>query len=401
LIPRREELLMNVKPFTMWLEFGALLLAPATICRAEEPPVVRVIRPLQRQVTDHEDFAGRTEAATRVEIRARATGYLTKVAFKDGAEVKQGEVLFEIDPRPYQVALDQAVADVNVHEASLRLARTILDRDRALSLKVPGAVSQQQLDQERAAVDEAAARVTAAKATADVCKLTLDFTRVTAPFAGRIGRRLIDVGNLVKADDTALATVISLDPVYTYFDMDETTLLRIRRALNEGKIKRPEDGVTSVFMGLADENGYPHKGTVDFVNSQVNPTTGTITVRGVFANPRPRDGERLLLPGMVARVRLPIGQPHQALLVPETAVASDQGLKYVYMIDGENKVVYRRVRLGALQPDGLREVALGLKPDERVAVGGLARLRPGMTVTPEIVDVPVKEKPDESGEKIP
>jgi multidrug efflux system membrane fusion protein len=392
---------MKPQPFTMCLALATLFPASDTVCRAEQPPVARVVRPVQREVTDHEDFTGRTEAAARVEIRARATGYLTKVVFKDGAEVKQGELLFEIDPRPYQAALEQALSEVAVHEASLKLASAVYERDLVISQKAPGAVSRQQLDQEKAAIDEATARVKAARAGVEMHKLSLDFTRVTSPIAGRIGRRLLDPGNLVKADDTILTTVVSLDPVYVYFDIDETTLLRIRRALNEGKIKRAEDGLAPVYMALGDENGYAHKGTVDFVNSQVNPMTGTITARAVFANPKPRDGERLVLPGMFVRVRLPIGQPPRALLVPESAVGSDQGQKYVYVIDAENKVAYRRVTLEALQPDGLRVVAEGLKPDDWVAIDGLARLRPRMIVTPEKVDVPVKDKPDEEREKKP
>ena len=191
----------------------------------------------------------------------------------------------------------------------------------------------------------------------------------------------------MKADDTVLTSVVATDPMYVYFAVDEATLLRIRRGLNDGKIKQPEIG-TPVFMGLGDEANYPHKGTVDFVSTQVNATTGSITLRAVFANPKPKDGENLLMPGMFVRIHLPIGQPHPALLIPETAVGTDQGLKYVYVLDTDNKVQYRRVTLGALQPDDLRVVTEGLKPDDWVAVGALARLRPKMTVTPEKVEAP-------------
>jgi multidrug efflux system membrane fusion protein len=363
------------------------VLLSAGIGRAEQPPVVPVSRLVQRQVTDHVEFMGRTDAAARVEIRARVTGYLTKVHFKDGADVKQGEVLFEIDPRPYQAALDQALNDVAVYEASLKLASAVYERDLVISQKAPGTVSRQQLDQEKAAVDEATARVKAARAAAEMHKLNLDFTRVTSPIAGRIGRRLLDPGNLVKADDTPLATVVNLEPIFVWFDVDEVTLLRIRRAVNEAKVK-PDDGLATVLMGLADDKDYPHKGSVNFVNSQVNATTGTIAIRAVFDNPKPRDGERLLMPGMFVRVRMPIGQPHRALLVPESAVGSDQGLKFVYVIDDDNKVQYRRVTVGAVQQDGLRIIAEGLKPDDRVVIRELNKLRSGMAVKPEMVNVP-------------
>jgi multidrug efflux system membrane fusion protein len=349
--------------------------------RAEQPREVPVNQPVQRQVTDYQDFTGRTEAGATVTIKPRVSGYITRVAFKDGAEVKQGDLLFEIDPRPYQAALDQAMSEVALHEATLKLAKSVLDRDMEIGKRAPGSVSQQQLDQDKAAVDEATAKLRSARAGAESVRLNLEFTRVMSPISGRIGRRYFDAGNLVKADDTALTTVITQEPMYAYFDMDEATLLRIRRGLNDGKIK--PSGETPILMALSDESGFPHKGTVDFVNNQVNPTTGTVTARAVFPNPKPAQGERLLMPGMFVRLRLPIGQPHEALLVPESALMSDQGLKFVYVIDGDNKAQRRNVRIGASEPEGLRVIVEGLKPEDRVAVGALKDLRPGMLVTPE------------------
>jgi multidrug efflux system membrane fusion protein len=361
-------------------------LAASSPGHADQPAPVPVSQPVQRQVTDYQDFTGRTEASSSVTIRARVTGYLIRVAFKDGADVRQGDVLFEIDPRPYQAALDQAQSEVTLHEAGLRLAKAVYERDTALSAKAPGAIGQQQLDQDKAAVEEATAKLRNAQAGAESVKLNLDFTRVRSPINGRIGRRLLDPGNLVKADDTALAMVIAPDPIHAYFEMDEATLLHIRRAVNDGKFKL--GGAVPVFLGLSDEAGHPHQGTVDFVNGQVNAASGTVTVRGLFANPKPVQGDRLLMPGMFARIRLPIGQPYQALLVPESALGSEQGLKFVYVIDAENKAQYRRVTVGAVQPDGLRVVSEGLKPDDRVAVGALQRLRPGIIVKPEKANVP-------------
>jgi multidrug efflux system membrane fusion protein len=207
--------------------------------------------------------------------------------FKEGAEVKKGDLLFEIDPRPYQAQLDQAESQVRLNEASLRLAQTTLARDQAVASAVPGGVSQQQLDQDQAAVLEAEARVKAYQASTEVYRLNLEFTRVTSPIDGQVSRYYLTKGNLVNQDQTLLTTVVSLDPMYAYFDVDETTVLRVRRAINEGKIQRYQQGKIPVLMGLQGTEGYPHEGTLNFVNNQVNPTTGSISVRAVFANPRP------------------------------------------------------------------------------------------------------------------
>jgi multidrug efflux system membrane fusion protein len=334
------------------------------------------------------DFTGRTEAVHSVDIRPRVTGYLVEMPFKEGAEVKAGDLLFVVDPRPYQAQLDQAQGQVDLYKASLKLARTTLARDRAINALSPGSISQQQFDQEQAQVDEADARVKANEKAMELYQLSKQFTRVTAPIDGQISRYYLTLGNLVNADSTLLTTVVSVDPMYAYFEMDEPTLLRIRRAVNEGKVKMPADGKMPVFMGLQGEEGFPHQGTVNFVNNQVNPTTGSILVRGVFPNPQPPGGHRLLSPGMFVRIRLPIGQPHTALLVIDRAVGSDQGLKYVYVLDAENKVQYRRVTTGALQEDGLRVIEQGLQGDEWVVVGGLPQVRPRMPARSERVPMP-------------
>ena len=210
--------------------------------------------------------------------------------------------------------------------------------------KTPGAVSVQQLDQDKAAVDEADAAVKAFQASLEVYKLNLSFTKVTSPIDGQVSRYFLTLGNLVVQDQTLLTTVVSLDPMYVYFDIDEGTVLRVRKAINEGTIKRYQEGRDSRLHGACRaKTAIPHQGTVNFVNNQVNPNTGSISVRGVFANPKPANGIRLLSPGMFVRVRLPIGQPHPALLVIDRAIGSDQGLKFVYVVDAENKVQYRRV----------------------------------------------------------
>jgi multidrug efflux system membrane fusion protein len=352
-----------------------------------ESPAVPVSKPVSRQVTEYVDFTGRTDAVEAVDVRARVTGYLVRMPFQEGKEVKKGDLLFEIDPRPYQAQLDQALAQVKLNQASLELAQATLARDRKIASEVSGGVSQQQLDQDKATVEEARARVAAYKASTEVYKLNLSFTKVTSPIDGQVSRFFLTRGNLVMQDQTLLTTVVSLDPVYAYFDVDEATLLRVRRAINEGKIKRPQEGQVRVFMGLQGEDGFPHEGRLNFVNNQVNPTTGSLTVRAVFPNPKPEDGARLISPGMFVRIHLPIGQPHPALLVIDRAIASDQGLKYVYVIGADDKAEYRRVTTGPLQPDGLRVVE-GVKPDEWVAVGALQQIRPHLEVRPDRVPMP-------------
>jgi len=212
-------------------------------------------------------------------------------------------------------------------------------------------------------------------------QLNVEFTKVAAPVDGQVSRYLLTVGNLVNQDQTLLTTLVSLDPIYACFDMDERTMLGIKRAINEGKIHRaPTDGSIPVFLGLQGEPGHPHEGRLNFVDNQVNPSTATITVRGVFPNPKPATGVRLLAPGMFVRIRLPVGRPQPAILVAERAVGTDQGLKFVYVVDTEGKVQYRRVRPGPLEDDGLRVIEEGLKTDEWVVVSGLQQVRPRMAV---------------------
>jgi multidrug efflux system membrane fusion protein len=355
---------------------------------SNEPPGIPVSYPVEREVTEFVDFTGRTDAVQAIDIRARVTGYLMQAPFKEGAEVKKDQLLFEIDPRPYNAQFDQAISQVTLNEASLKLAKTTLARDQTIARSATGAISQQQLDQDMAAVEEAEARLKSSQASTKVYRLNVDFTRVLSPIDGQVSRYYYNVGNLVNQDQTLLTTVVSLDPMYVYFDMDEPTLLRIRRAVNEGKIKRPIDGVIPVLMGLQGEDGYPHKGTINFVNNQVNPTTGSISVRGLFPNPKPDGGARLLSPGMFVRVRLPIGEPHPALLVIDKAISSDQGLKYVYVVDSESKVQYRRVTTGSLEPDGLRVISEGLESGDRVVVGGLQQVKPKVVIKPDQVSMP-------------
>jgi len=354
---------------------------------APEPPAVPVSQPVRRVVTDYADFTGRTDAVQAVDIRARVTGYLMEMPFKEGAEVKKDDLLFVVDPRPYQAQLDQAEGQVNRYQAQLDLAKKTDVRFQALAASEPGAVSKQALDQYSAQVAEADAALKAAKAGLEVYKLNLSFCKVTSPIDGQVSRYYLTLGNLVAQDQTLLTTVVSLDPMYAYFDVDEPTLLKIQQDIDQGKIEPPQNGVMPVQMALQGEEGFPHRGEINFVNNQVSPTTGSIAFRGTFANPKSSKGIRLLKPGMFVRIRLPMGKAHPALLVIDRAIGSDQGLKYVYVIDADNKAQYRRVTTGALQQDGLRVVE-GVEPDDWLVVGALQQVRPRVQIRPDRVAMP-------------
>jgi multidrug efflux system membrane fusion protein len=357
-----------------------------------EMPVVPVAHVVQREITDYKDFTGRTAAVNSVSIVPRVTGYLVKMPFKEGSEVKKGDLLFVVDPRPYEAQFDQAKAQVVLDQASLDLAKSTLARYQALDKSTPGAVSKQALDQYKAAVVEAEARVEAQVKSLDVYGLNKEFTRIVSPIDGQVSRYYLTLGNLVNQDQTLLTTIVSLDPIYAYFDMDSRTRQEIHNDLVEGKIVRRKSGEDfPILLGLETEDGYPHQGFVNFINNQENSTTGSITMRGEFKNPVPptppgdttgRPLPRLLSPGMFVRIRIPIGQAHLATLIIDRAIQSDQGLKYVYVVDAQNRAQYRRVTTGALQEDGLRVVS-GVKPDERVVVSALQQVRPRMEIKPE------------------
>lgn len=355
------------------------------------PPSLPVSRPVQRVVTDYVEYTGRTDAVESVGVRARATGYLLAVPFREGAEVKKGDRLFEIDPRPYQALVDQARAQIGVAEALQKYAAA--NRERARLAYEKGAGSKQDLDQAVAYEEEVAAEIRAYKANLESTQLNLGFTHVTAPIGGQVSRYYYTPGNLVAQDQTLLTTLVSVDPMYAYFDMDERTVLRLRKALATGRLAPVGDGGLPVAMALDGEDEYPHPGRVDFTNNVVNPSTATLAVRGVFPNPKPAGGPRLLSPGMFVRVRLPVSDPHPALLVADRALGSDQGLKYLYVLDAGNKAQYRRVETGPLQPDGLRVIESGVGPDDWVVTGGLQQLHPGARIEPDRVPMPVPAAP--------
>ncbi len=360
-----------------------------TWARSEAPPAgpvaVTVSHPVERFVTDSAEFTSRIAAVDSVNVRAHVWGYLDKVNFKEGALVKKGDILFELDPRPYQAMLNQAKAKVAQDEAQLTFDEA--EYQRNLGLFRTGAMARSDLDKSAAARGVDIANVAADKAIVASRQLDLDYTKVKAPVTGRISRYNVTAGNLVQSGDqgggTLLTTIVSVDPIYAYFDMDERTVQRLGQSIREGKaVESVSDTEWPMMLGLGTEMGLPHQGSINFVDNQVNPKTGTLRVRGVFPN---KDGS--LSPGFFARVRVPVGQPHKALLVSDRAVDNDQGQKILYVVNDKNEVVSRPIRPGALH-DGLRSIEEGLKAEDRVIVIGLQQVRPGAKVEPKLVDMP-------------
>ncbi|WZP00720.1 efflux RND transporter periplasmic adaptor subunit [Isosphaeraceae bacterium EP7] len=340
---------------------------------APKPPLVLFTQPVSREVNDYEEFIGTTEAVRTVEIRARVSGYLEKIHFEDGSEVAQGTPLVDIDDRMYKAELDRANA--SIAQAVAHMKRLDADRRRANGLMSKGALSREEFDKTVGDFEESEAAISITRAAKDLAELNLSYTRVEAPISGRLSRRMVDPGNLVKADETALTTIVSLDPIFANFDIDERTLLRIRRLISEGKIQSRQERALVVDIGLADEDGFPHKGTIDFTDNRLDSGTGTLRVRAVVANPKPR----IFSPGLFVRIRLPIGTPYKATLITEQALGTDQGRKYVYVVNDKGEVEYRPVKIGLLD-QGLRVVSEGLAMGDRVIISGLQRVKPGLKV---------------------
>jgi RND family efflux transporter MFP subunit len=345
---------------------------------ATAPPVVTVAAPVEQAVTDSVDFSGQTAAVESVQLRARVGGYLDKVKFKEGDEVKKDQVLFAIDPRPYQADLDRAKARVKSAEA--RIAQAETEYQRTVRLRSNQAASDEDVDKALRTRDVAVAARAAAQANVVVQQINLDFTKVLAPIDGRTDKADVTPGNMVSAnlnDATILTNLVRLEPMYAYFEVGELTMIRILRLIQEGKVPSREAKAPEVLLGLGNGQDYPIHGTIDFVGNELNPSTGTITVRGVFPNK-----DRALVPGLFAHIRVPLGGPHPALLVSDRALGTTQGQKFLYVVNGKDQVEYRPVTVGALH-GGLREVVDGLKPGERVVINGLLRVRPGVTVEPK------------------
>jgi len=344
------------------------------------PPAVTVAKPVQRTVTDYDEYVGRFSAVDSVEVRARVSGYLEGVHFKDGQLVKQGDLLFTIDKRPFQYALDQARA--NLAQARSNVIFTKADLERGQQLLRDKTITDQTFEQRAQAARNAEAAAAGAEAAVRQAELDLQFTDLRAPINGRIGDRRVSPGNLVTGgtagNTTLLATIVSTDPIYFEFTFDEASFLRYERMAMQGydhDIASRGAGV-DVLLKLIDEQDFAHKGRMDFVDNVIDRTTGTIRGRAVF-----RNTNGLFTPGMFGRVRVPASPPHEALLVPDVAVGSEQARKYVLTLTKDNVVAPKYVVLGQLVGD-LRVIKSGLSADDTVIVNGMARVRPGMKVTP-------------------
>jgi RND family efflux transporter MFP subunit len=348
--------------------------AAATV-EAPAGPQVSVATVLERQVTDFQEFTGRIEAVERVELRPRVSGYIESVAFREGAEVKKGDVLFVIDQRPYDAALKRARAELARATSAAHQAAS--EKERAVKLLALRALSQEEFDARTAGSEKAAADVQAAQAAVDAAELDMGFTRVRAPISGVVGKAEITTGNFVSSGETVLTRLVSIDPVYVAFEGDEAAYLRqAQYARANGKAASKAQ---SVSVGLANEEGYPHNGAMVFTDNELDTATGTIRARARLSN---RD--RLFTPGLFARVKLGEGASHPAILVDDAAIGTDQTRRFVYVVKADNTVEYRNVEPGPLH-EGMRVVLSGLKAGEHIVVNGLQRVRPGSAVTPQQV----------------
>ncbi len=346
---------------------------------APPPPTVTVSQPVQRDVTDYLEFTGNTQAVQLVEIRARVQGFLKRVHFEAATDVKKGDLLYVIDPRPFQTQVKKAASNLIRKRAELALAQE--NYQRLKTLYKQKATPKAEFVKAKAALYMGQADVEAARAVLEEAELNLSYTEIRAPINGRVGRNLVSVGNLVGAgENTLLTTLVQYDPILAYFSLNERDLLHLRQQYPErradGLEKQEEWGL--IHLGLANEDGYPHEGRIDFVDQSVDPNTGTFLLRGSFTNPAPHP----ILPGMFIRIRAPINKREAALLVSERALGADQGGRYVLVVNKENVVEHRSVEVGA-SIDQMRVIEKGLQPDDWVVVKGLLRARPGATVTPE------------------
>src|SRR5216117_3179228 len=354
---------------------------------APPPPKVKVVQAVAREITEWDEYTARLDAIHSVEVRPRVSGYLQSIHFQDGTIVHKGDLLFLIDPRPYEAALHRAEADAQLATSKLELARK--NFARAADLLASHAISQEESDIRQSNLRQAEASLEEAQAAVDAARLDVEFTRVSAPVSGRVGRKLVTEGNLINGgvgtQGTLLTTIVSLDPIYAYFEADEGALLKYSRLARTGQRPSSRDYKNPVHVALADEEGFPHEGVMDFVDNQVDRGTGTIVGRALLPN-----ADLSLIPGLFARLRLPGSGRYRAILLPDEAIGSDQSQKFVFVVDGDSKAQYRTVKIGPLV-DGLRVVREGVMPEDWVVVAGLQRVRPGLNVDAQRETIPSAE----------
>ncbi|AYG59985.1 efflux RND transporter periplasmic adaptor subunit [Rhizobium jaguaris] len=372
---------------------AALSSAQASAQQAPPPPQVSVAKPLVREVVDTDDFIGRFQASEQVSVRSRVGGYLQNIDFQDGQLVKAGDNLFQVDQRPFDTALSEAKANLAVANSTLTYAKAQFDRVDALVKS--GSQSVSTLDDRRRELQSAEASVQGAEASVDRAKLDLVYSNITAPLSGRIDRHLISVGNLVQADQTILTTIVALDPIDLYFDVDERRLLSYAEtARTQGKVLQEGGGGIAVTVTLSDRDHTKFTGKVNFAENVVDPATGTLRVRARFSNP-----DFILQPGLFGRVSIEGSNPYKAILIPDEAISSDQNERIVYVLSADGTVTTKAVRSGP-KLYGYRVIRTGLTGDENVVVKGVVRVRPGAKVTPVTVVLPQEnnEAPSSSQE---
>ena len=371
----------------------AVILALAALAGCEQntfvpppPPKVDVAVPVQREITRYLETTGNTAPIKSVDLVARVQGFLQSIDYKDGDFVKQGATLFTIEPNTYKLKLDQAQAAEAGAEASLRQAE--LDYRRQSDLVARQAVSQATLDTSTANRDNAQANLQQAQANTKIAEVNYGYTKVTAPFDGVVSAHLVSVGELVgAASPTQLASIVALDPIYVNFNVNEQDVIRIREEARKRGLTPSDLKQVDVDVGLQTEEGYPHRGKLDYVSPTLNQSTGTLAVRGIIPNPN-----RVLLPGYFVRVRVPVDRQKDALLVPDTALGSDQSGRYLLVVNKDNAVEQRKVKTGPLEGE-LRVIESGLKPDDRIVIAGLLRVIPGERVDPQLQTI---EQPPQS-----
>lgn len=344
------------------------------------PPEVSVAKVLTRRIKDWDEFTGRFQAVDTVEVRPRVSGYIEQFLFREGQDVKKDDILVIIDPRPYQADYDRAKANLELAKSQRELAN--LEAARVQKLKDSGAVSREELDERLSNLHQQEANVAAAKAALDNAALQLSFTKVRSPIDGRVSRAEVTRGNLVTGGNnggTLLTTVVSVDPIYVYFEGDENAYLRYNQLAREGSRPSSRDVRNPVRVGLANEQGFPHEGHMDFVDNQLDVRTGTIRGRAVLDN---KDGQ--FTPGMFARIQLLGSGEYDAVLIEDRAVGTDQNQSFVLVLGPDNKLEYRAIQPGRIIEGGLRIVRKGLKQDDVIVVSGLQRVRPGAQVKPNM-----------------
>ncbi len=386
-----------MKSNKLHLLFGLLLLAgchrPAPNA-APPPPKVTVAPVVEKEIVEWNEFIGRTDAVQSVEIRARVSGYLTSVDFKPGSLVKKGDLLFTIDERPYKADLARAEGQLQQARAQQQLAEA--DFKRVKELRDRSVVAVNEFDNKSSVMMQSLGGTTVAEAELENAKLNLEFCSIRSPIDGRVSRENVSVGNLVQPNATAagvLTTVVAVDPLYAYMDVDESAILNYIKLSKEGRLKTARETRVTLYMGLQNEEGFPHEGFVDFVDNRITPGTGTMRVRGQWKN-----WDALLTPGFFVHIRVAASPKYPALLVPDEAIGVDQGQRFVLVVGADKKVQYRTVKLGTLS-DGLRVVHEGLKAGELIVVNGLMRAQPGSIVDAEVAAPPTPAASAESAAK--